>query len=58
MTGPLFAKKEIENFIAENFIALKDNDFSLYALIPVGVPLKDRNRVPKREAIEDKITFM
>ena len=52
MTGPLFAKKEIENYIS-----LSKEGFSLNALIPIGVPTGRKHKSPKRDLIEEKVTF-
>lgn len=52
MTGPLFAKKEIENYIS-----LNKEGFSLNALIPIGVPTDRKYKSPKRDSIEEKATF-
>jgi nitroreductase len=53
MTGPLFAKKEIEEYIS-----LDKEGFNLNALIPIGVPTDGKHKSPERAAMEEKVTFL
>jgi len=53
MTGPNFAIKEIEEYVA-----LSKDDFSLVAMTPIGVPAEGRHPSPQKESINEKVTFI
>lgn len=53
MTGPAHAKTEIEKIIG-----FDKPEYSLMAMIAVGVPADETPRQPKRKPIEDVVTFI
>lgn len=53
MTGPIYAGKEIENFIG-----LKKEDYHLASITPLGVPEDSKIISPPRKPLEDVITII
>jgi len=53
MSGPNFAIKEIEAFVS-----LDQKDYSLIAMIPIGVPTDEKHPSPKKKGIDEKVTFI
>lgn len=53
MTGPNFAIKEIEEYIP-----FKDDQFSLVAMTPLGIPTDEKHPSPKKKGIDEKVTFI
>ena len=53
MTGPAHAKTEIEEIIG-----LEKPEYSLMAMISLGVPADETSRQPRRKPLEDVVTFI
>lgn len=53
MTGPLYAKKEITEYIGFN-----KKDYSLMAMTPLGVPIKKELKSPSRKPLSDVMTII
>ncbi|HEY8804446.1 MAG TPA: nitroreductase family protein [Clostridium sp.] len=53
MTGPDYASKEIGEAIS-----FKKEGYSLMALTPIGVPLYEENKSPKRKQVDEVITVI
>lgn len=53
MTGPAHAKTEIEEIIG-----LEKPEYTLMAMIALGVPADETPRQPKRKPLEDVVTFL
>lgn len=53
MTGPNFAIKEIEEYVS-----LPNKNYSLVAMTPVGVPSDGKHPSPKKQSINEKVTFI
>ncbi|MBW9143977.1 nitroreductase family protein [Clostridium sp. CM028] len=53
MTGPNYAAKEIGDVL--NF---KKEEYSLMALTPIGLPLEEENKSPRRKPVDEVITVI
>jgi nitroreductase len=53
MTGPNFAIREIENYLAFDL-----DGYHMVAMSPLGVPTDGQHFTPKKKGIEEKVTFI
>ncbi len=53
MTGPNYAKEELEELIG-----FKKEDYSLMAIISLGVPADETPKQPRRKPLEEVVTFI
>lgn len=53
MTGPTYAKKELEDLIKFN-----QDEYHLMAMISIGVPAENSIKQPKRKPLEEVVTFV
>ena len=53
MTGPNFAINEIEAYVS-----LSKENYSLMAMLPIGHPSNEKHPSPRKESIDEKVTFI